>query len=66
MAKFALTKDFDSAKAPVKGTDSMIELVKLDSENYAFFGHNGDNVAEIGCYNKEELRTIWQLLTISE
>jgi hypothetical protein len=63
MTKFSITKDFFSAKAQVKDSKVVMEISKLDDESYGVFAHNGDSVAECGCFTKEELRSIWQILT---
>jgi len=64
MNKFALSnRDFESIKAQVSGTETVLEIIKLDNTNYGIFEHNGDLVEEVGCYTKAELKLIWQMLT---
>ena len=65
--KFILdNKDFDSSKADVPGQKTSLEIVKLNTKTYAIFEHSGDAVGEVGCFNKEELRTIWLMLCVKE
>ena len=56
-------KDFSSFQAKVPGSEITFEIVNLDDTNYAIFAHQGDSVDECGCFTKNELRTIWTMLS---
>jgi hypothetical protein len=62
--KFALDdKDFASMKADVPKQGSTLEIRKL-GKDYFIFNHYKNTVEDYGSFNKEELKAIWQMLTI--
>jgi hypothetical protein len=64
MSKFALDdRDFSSMKADVPKLGSTLEIRKLNNEYY-IFSHHGDQIEDYGSFTKEELKAIWQMLTI--
>lgn len=64
--KFALTKDFESSNGKVQKSDKSLELIKLTKDEYLLLEHIGDLVSEIATLSKEELRTLWIILTTKE
>ena len=64
MSKFLLSdRDFESIKANVKNSNISVEIRKIDNDAYAIFEHVGNSVFERDTFTKEEMRTIWQMLT---
>jgi len=58
--------DFDSCKADVPNTLTSLELLKTGTDDYTIFYHNEEQVYELGCYTKEELRVIYLMLQDNE
>jgi hypothetical protein len=64
MSTFALDdKKFASMKAVVPKLGSTLEIRKLGSD-YFIFSHREGSVEDYGSYTKEELKAIWQMLTV--
>lgn len=63
--KFGITKDFDSSSGRIGKTDKSLELVRFEDE-YTLLEHYGDNVGEIYTFTKEELRTLWIMMSAKE
>lgn len=63
--KFGIGKDFDSSMARIGKTDKRFELVRFEDE-YTLLEHYGDNVGEIYTFTKEELRTLWAMMSVNE
>jgi hypothetical protein len=68
MSKFAIDKDFQSVKAevPKSKPKTILEIRNVGFGSYQVLNHEGDNVYENGCYTKEELKTLWQMLSTQE
>ena len=67
MMKFALSdKDFESCRAQVAKSEQYLEILKLTNDEYMIFDHRGDSVTERGDFTKEELKTIWRMLTTNK
>ena len=64
MSKFALTRDVDSIKSPQK-KGRYLEIIDAKDE-YILLEHIGDHVGELASLSKEDWRTVWQMLTLSE
>lgn len=60
--RFGITKDFDSSSGRIGKTDKRLELIRFEDE-YTLLEHIGDNVGEIYTFTKEELRTLWMMLS---
>jgi hypothetical protein len=64
MSKFLLSdRDFESVKSRVGNTKTTLEINKIGKDEYAIFEHIGDSVFERDTFTKEEMKTIWQMLT---
>ena len=64
MSKFLLSdKDFESVKSHIGASTSTLEIRKINGGYYAIFEHVGDSVFERDTFTKEEMRTLWQMLT---
>jgi hypothetical protein len=65
MSNFILDteKDFASHRARVPGTETTLELKRIDNKLYSIFYHYKDSVFECGTFNKSELKTLWKMLT---
>lgn len=63
MSKFALDKNFESINGSVPKTAKRFELVNFDKETWTLYLHDNDSVEEIATLTKEELRTLWIMLT---
>jgi len=64
MSKFLLSdKDFESIKARVGKTDRMLEIRKINKNDYCILEYLDNHVFEMGVYTKKEFETIWQMLT---
>ena len=63
--KFGIGKDFDSSSGRIGKTDKRLELVRFEDE-YTLLEHYGDNVGEICTFTKEELRTLWIMMSAKE
>lgn len=66
MSKFALCKNFESAKANAPGSKTTFELLKTHEDEYTLLEHVGDHVGEIYSFTKSELRAIWEMLASKE
>jgi hypothetical protein len=64
MSKFAINKDFDSAKADIGDSGDTLEIVRLGKEDFGVFyiGKDG-NTQEYGCYTLDELKAIYWILS---
>lgn len=61
--RFALNnKSFDSVKGKIGNTDKSLEISRYNDE-FSLYSHEGDTVTEIACFTKEELHTIWVMMT---
>ena len=66
--RFVLNKKIDSIRSTVptgKGRQAF-EITETDRDQYTLYEHIGDAVWEIHTFTKEELRTIWIMLTTNE
>jgi len=65
MSKFILdnNKDFESVKAKVPLTQVTLELRKIDKTYYSIFYHADDIVTECGTFTKQELKTVWKMMS---
>jgi len=64
MSKFLLSdKDFESVKSQIGNTGRRLEIRKINNGCYSIFEYVGDSVFERDSFTKEEMRTIWQMLT---
>jgi len=64
MSNFLLSdKDFESVKSEIGETGRILEIYKVDKDDYAIFEHLGNSVFERGTYTKKEMETIWQMLS---
>jgi len=63
--KFGINKDFDSSSGRIGKTDKRLELVRFEDE-YTLLEHIGDGVGEIYTFTKEELRTLWVMMSAKE
>jgi len=58
-------KDFESIKSNIPGTQYWIEITKISEVDYSVFIHRANgSVYENGTYTKEELKTIWKMLSV--
>ena len=64
--KFGITKDFDSAKCEIGDTGNVLEVKKLDGNEYVVILHTKDSPYELGIYTKKELETLWRMLSNKE
>ncbi len=63
--KFGINKDFDSSMARIGKSDKHFEIVRFEDE-YTLLEHHGDSVGEIYTFTKEELRTLWAMMSVNE
>jgi hypothetical protein len=63
MMRFGITKDFDSSKGDVGKTGKSLELLKTDKDEYSLLEHHGDNVEGLVTLTKEELHTLWRMMS---
>jgi hypothetical protein len=56
-------KDFERFSAKVPRSDTKLELLCTAKDEYTVFLHDGGNVYEMGVYNKQELKTLWLMLS---
>lgn len=63
--KFGINKDFDSSMARIGKTNKFFEIVRFEDE-FTLLEHIGDNVGEIYTFTKEELRTLWIMMSERE
>lgn len=63
--KFGINKDFDSSSGFVGKTGKRLELIRFEDE-YTLLEHIGDTVSEITTFNREELRTLWTMMSVKE
>lgn len=64
MSKFLLSdKDFESIKSSCGTSGKTLELRKVGDNVYSIFEHIGNHVFERDSFTKEEMKTIWQMLT---
>jgi hypothetical protein len=63
--RFGITKDFDSSSGRIGKTDKRLELIRFEDE-YTLLEHIGDNVGEIYTFTKEELRTLWMMMSVQD
>ena len=67
MSKFLLSdRDFESIKARIGSSTNTLEIRKINGGYYAIFEHVGNSVFERDTFTKEEMRTLWQMLTIEK
>jgi hypothetical protein len=66
MSKFALNKDFESIRVNIPKAAKSFEINKIGKDEYALLEHAGDSVGEIYTFTKEELRSIWIMLSANE
>ena len=67
MSKFLLSdRDFESVKARIGSSTNTLEIRKINGGYYAIFEHVGNSVFERDTFTKEEMRTLWQMLTIEK
>ena len=67
MTRFVLSdKDFESCKMKIGKSEKCLELFKHTKDEYVILEHRGDSVYERGDYTKEELKTIWLMLTTKQ
>jgi hypothetical protein len=64
MSTFALNKRTASIESPVTKSKKTIEIMSQGGDEYVLLRHDGDNVYELADLTKEELRTIWRMLTV--
>ncbi len=62
--KFGITKDFDSAKGDIGKTGKSLELLKTDKDEYSLVEHDGSIVEAITTLTKEELHTLWRMMSV--
>jgi hypothetical protein len=64
MSKFLVTKDFDSARCKIAGTDKTLEIARLNKESVVVVIHHPDgNIEECGEYTTEELKAIHWIIS---
>ena len=61
--KFEITDDFGSAKTTIGKTGNSLEVKRLDADEFVVLLHTGDCPYELGIYTKEELSTLWKILS---
>jgi hypothetical protein len=62
--KFGITKDFDNSSGQVGKTAKRLELLKTDKDEYSLMEHNGNIVEGLTTFTKEELKTLWKMMSI--
>ena len=66
MSKFAIDKNFDSIRSGLLKSKKNFELTQFGDDEYTLLEHMGDSVGEIATFTKEELKTLWIMLTSNE
>lgn len=61
--KFALNNNnFDSVMGKVASTAKSLELTRYEEE-FTLYSHEGDIITEVACFTKEDLHTLWVMLS---
>ena len=55
--------DMDFAKAKVPYSDVIFEIIKTEKDAYSIFTLAGDTANEVATFTKEELKTLWKMLS---
>ena len=55
--------DIEFVKADVPKSEVTLEIIKTGKNCYTILYRLGDGVAENGEFNKEELKTLWKMLS---